>query len=415
MAAECGGMMESFIEREIREQRRRELELLDDHKHSANSLSDKLRSPQTVTRHAAPPAEQRRRRARSHDGRYDDRRGNDDEELRYSHLGASLIVRELLEQQKREKELRRYRREMGLELNNDNSDDNSDNDNNNDSVQQRHNDDDDDDKVQVVDHEQRQKFGRNSATLDSTKHSANSFTEYEKQADDEDMYSRSTSHKDDVEADESKLYVPSLTAASAHPARSSVHVMEKTSEQKMTLRLNSNSDDVDDDLTRTPLFEVPGKRRLDCEVKRSRDGHGLAAVTYDDTRRSVAVQTDAVNSHQTVPDLLNIQGAAERRRHDHRTLTKRSAENRPRTERQRDRQRQFDLRSTDIIRSTSPDRRQMPLVLCKYAYPYCECLNRVTAADTPTTSTRLSPEARIEQEVADFRRRENELRFSKLD
>jgi len=381
--------MESFIEREIREQRRRELELVQDHKYSVS----RLRSPQTVRRHAAAPGDQRRRRSRSHDARYDDRRGNDDEELRHSRPGASLIVRELLEQQKREEELRRYWREMGFELNNDNGDDSSDND---DSVQQRHNDDDDDDKVQVVDHEQRREFGRNSALLDSTKHSANSFTECKKEADDQDMYSRSISGKDDVKADESKVYVPSLTAASAHPAKS-------TSKQRMPLRLDSDSDDVDDDFT---------ERRLGCEVRRLRDSRGLTAVTHDDTRRSVAVQTDAVNAHQSVPDVLDIHGAAERRHHDHQTLTKRSTGNRPTTELERNRQHQLDLRGTDIIRSTSPDRRQM--VLCKYAYPYCECLNRVSA-DTPTTSTRPSPAARIEQEVAEFRRRENELRFSKLD
>ena len=112
------------------------MELADAHK-SCIRHNAEVTTGQSGSEHTAPPAEPWPQR-RVSDGEPSDLLDDSDddqffdEHSRYLHPGERHIVRELLEQQKREKELRRRWREMGYKLNNndDIDDDISGNDNN---------------------------------------------------------------------------------------------------------------------------------------------------------------------------------------------------------------------------------------------------------------------------------------------
>ena len=494
MSAKSGGRTESFIDREIREQLRREMELAEDRKYLSNN-ADKPESPNTVQ----PASESGGHRLQ----RQDDDSGSDDscdcqvdddgdrllDEYKHSHSGESLIARELTEQQKREEELRQYWREMGFEFNNNNKNNSDDASDNDDKFQYRQN---DDDKERNEEHQELR--GRSVPVgLTSDSHSTNNFAEYTKQAYEEHTHSHA-SHKHLSEADKSSAGVPGPAVADVpthdpeQSLKSFVHAMEETPKPtNKTLPLHDyNNDNVDGDYTRTLLFVPQWSRSLEREIRAAREreeelrhARGLTTASHDDVRPPVAVQIEAIKSRRSVTDVVDVRDTANRREPDYQTLTKRHAEDRLRDELQRDLQRELDLRRSGLIHSISEQhagqqsevvevlssqgpaamkqwstaatarpveldfrreltgssnhadvqadkaaatevtkpsamRVEMPRVLRKYAYPYSDWRNSVTA-DTHVTSTRVSPQARVEQEVAELRRRESELRFIKLN
>ena len=413
---------------------------------------------------AAPAAEHR-----YSDDRSGPRADDDDmllDEHRYSHPGEILIARELLEQQKREEELRRYWHEMGFELNDDDSD-------NDDNFQRRH-----DDEVRVVSHEQHQNVEHDPAQK-SVKHSVNSSAGHKKDIDTKPSH---TYAADVTETDKSSLCIVKVHVPAAAAA---VHAqcleMESHATECTPGRASKNDDD---DCTRMTVFEPQSERSLEREVREAREreqalrhARGLTTASHDDARQSATVQREVVQPLQSVNDPVLA-----RRPLDYQTFTKRYAENRLKAELQRDRQRELDLRGSGIIYSISEERAgdrlkfvevlpsepppatkhrpasrnvppvaahpvvlerrseppgssehadvqtdevattatlgadkplsvvgDVPPVRRTYAYPYFN----TASVDTLPMSPRVSPETRIEKEIAEFRKRENELRLFK--
>jgi len=481
------------------------MELAAVHKHSARQTHE-VGSPHSSTPQLVrPPAEQRLQRPdsdQSNDDRSDHRTDHDGGEYRrlfaerrHSHPGEIRILRELLEQQKREEELRRYWHEMGFQLKDDSSYDASDND---DHFKHRCNY--DVDIQRIAPHEERyrkhQKLEGRPAPLDfrSVKHSVNSLASHNKEALAKPNHSHGTCHEDVTEIDKSiscgvKLHVSPSSAAPAHARSSEMEsqVTEHTPNRAETLpRPSKNDVDDDDDCNRTtPLFEPQAERSMEREVRAAREreealrnARGLTTALNNEARRSV--QIEVVKPRQAVTDVVVTGSAAKRRQPDYQSLMKRYTEHLLKAELHRDRQRELDLLNGGIVQSISEEREgdqlkfvdvpptenrsaprnvpsvathhtvrerrpelsgfsehtdvtvdkaaasrmssgadkplpipgNVPLVLRTYPYPYFSWQNSVTD-DTHVMSTRLSPEERIEKEIAEFRKRENELRFVK--
>jgi len=425
------------------------MELAEDHKQCATaSHIDQSRLPQTATRRHTHDA---------NDYRYSHRDDNDDrliDEYRCSHPGERLIARELLEQQQREEELRRYWRKMGFKLNdnNNNNFNNNSDDGNNDKTQRHHNDDDDD--------EQRQEIRRRSAS----RNTADSFADYKKQTDDDEhIHTHAASHNGVSKADKSssctvRVYVSSPASAPTQSLKTSVSVTQESHKPTKKLLLPLKSDSFDEQWTGAPLFD-PRQ-----EISQQRDVRGAREreTTLCSSRRLTTL------SHDDAPkSTLDADGTAQQRDDDYQALSRRCARNRLTAELQRDRGRELELRCSRIIRSMSEERagnrpkfvdvrlseapatikhhsatdaelerdrdvhskskhkataasmtgekvsancNRMPPVLRRYAYPYSDWQNSFTT-DTSATPSHVSPKPDVEKEMTEPRRRENEFRF----
>ena len=395
---ESEGGRESFIELEIREQRRREVELAEARK-CCTVHEDKPRSSENVASIVECSLQRR-----DSDVQSDLRNDNDRlfDEHRHWHPGESRIVRELVEQWKREQELCRHWQQMGYTLNN---------------VDQSRDTSVDQEEARTVQHQhmKHRETGHRSAAapldLKSAKHLPNSsakhkqqqlYREYRPSRWCADIYKCNESGSS---ADEVCIPTSAVAAASgvAKTSKTVVHVTEEFQKaaKKIRLPFESDCDKEDHDYTRTTKFEPLAERSLDREIRAARErekelrrARGLTTATEDESRRSVEIQIQTAKPRKsTRANETNTSEVTRGQEREHHALTQHYAENRLRTELQRDRQRELDLRRSGLIQSISGERTGQHQL---------EFIDVLPAR---------SPEARIEEEVAELRQRENELRF----
>jgi hypothetical protein len=410
---EDGDGAESFIDREIREHREREKELAAMHRTmllSAGGSSDGRSSdhPQptaTLTTHvvvastssapAPPPPPSVPHDSQRRDDE-DDRtsrggggaaKGEEDEVDRavagrtFSHPGESLIVRELLEQQKREDELRQHWKQMGFELT---------------EPERVDLDLDEDDGAFVQPHQQQQQqvrpeaataaavaaVGGQTATVHAQQKVEASRTAAVRAA------AAASSPSPPLSPPQHQL--PPLQQSSLSPTISGQHSKEtsghsgadptpttpRTSVTRKILLPPESADPDDADASKQLLYQPQSESVLEREIRAAREreralrnSRGLPDTTHEEARRSISVEIEIVK-HLDVTDSgtggapaaaaatvskAEKPGGPQAADNQHDDFTKRYAESRLKAELQRERQRELDLRHLGVIQTISED------------------------------------------------------------